>query len=105
MLTHQKEKGLGGHLCPLLAAHMHLILSELFEQVGCPPCSLLHHISALSSLSFTLFLLKFSSQLAEKLQDAENESMAKIADLEKQLCQSRHELESLKAKTAEDEQV
>ncbi|XP_066483094.1 formin-like protein 1 isoform X1 [Tiliqua scincoides] len=43
-------------------------------------------------------------QLAEKLQDAENESMAKIAELEKQLCQSRHEVESLKAKTAEDDQ-
>ncbi|KAJ6633944.1 hypothetical protein lerEdw1_014237, partial [Lerista edwardsae] len=43
-------------------------------------------------------------QLAEKLQDAENESMAKIAELEKQLCQSRREVESLKAKTAEDEQ-
>ncbi|XP_062994524.1 formin-like protein 1 isoform X2 [Elgaria multicarinata webbii] len=43
-------------------------------------------------------------QLTEKLQDAENESMAKVAELEKQLCQSHHELESLRARTAGDEQ-
>ncbi|XP_053119137.1 formin-like protein 1 isoform X3 [Hemicordylus capensis] len=43
-------------------------------------------------------------QLVEKLQVAENESMAKIAELEKQLCQSRRELEALRARTAEDEQ-
>uniref|UniRef100_A0A670IYE0 Formin like 1 n=1 Tax=Podarcis muralis TaxID=64176 RepID=A0A670IYE0_PODMU len=38
-------------------------------------------------------------QLAEKLQDAENESMAKVAELEKQLCQSRREVEALRART------
>ncbi|XP_015284431.1 PREDICTED: formin-like protein 1 [Gekko japonicus] len=43
-------------------------------------------------------------QLSEKLQEAENESMAKIAELEKQLCQARHELETLRVRTTEDEQ-
>nr|XP_034991397.1 formin-like protein 1 isoform X5 [Zootoca vivipara] len=43
-------------------------------------------------------------QLAEKLQDAENESMAKVAELEKQLCQSRREVEALRAQTAGNEQ-
>uniref|UniRef100_A0A670IXW1 Formin like 1 n=1 Tax=Podarcis muralis TaxID=64176 RepID=A0A670IXW1_PODMU len=38
-------------------------------------------------------------QLAEKLQDAENESMAKVAELEKQLCQSRREVEALRDRT------
>ncbi|KAJ7410932.1 formin like 1 [Willisornis vidua] len=36
------------------------------------------------------------SQLEEKLQDAENDSMAKIAELEKQLSQARRELEALR---------
>uniref|UniRef100_A0A8C9EN20 Formin like 1 n=1 Tax=Pavo cristatus TaxID=9049 RepID=A0A8C9EN20_PAVCR len=36
------------------------------------------------------------SQLTEKLQDAENDSMAKIAELEKQLSQARQELEALR---------
>uniref|UniRef100_A0A8C3QRM9 Formin like 1 n=1 Tax=Cyanoderma ruficeps TaxID=181631 RepID=A0A8C3QRM9_9PASS len=36
------------------------------------------------------------SQLREKLQDAENDSMAKIAELEKQLSQARRELEALR---------
>ncbi|KAM6189988.1 formin-like protein 1 [Sarcoramphus papa] len=36
------------------------------------------------------------SQLTEKLQDAENDSMAKIAELEKQLSQARRELEALR---------
>uniref|UniRef100_A0A670IZB5 Formin like 1 n=1 Tax=Podarcis muralis TaxID=64176 RepID=A0A670IZB5_PODMU len=44
-------------------------------------------------------------QLAEKLQDAENESMAKVAELEKQLCQSRREVEALRARTTGNEQV
>ncbi|NXT73158.1 FMNL1 protein, partial [Zapornia atra] len=35
-------------------------------------------------------------QLTEKLQDAENDSMAKIAELEKQLSQARRELEALR---------
>uniref|UniRef100_A0A674JT33 Formin like 1 n=1 Tax=Terrapene triunguis TaxID=2587831 RepID=A0A674JT33_9SAUR len=35
-------------------------------------------------------------QLTEKLQDAENESMAKIAELEKQLSQTRREVETLR---------
>ncbi|NXE12823.1 FMNL1 protein, partial [Lophotis ruficrista] len=35
-------------------------------------------------------------QLTEKLQDAENDSMAKIAELEKQLSQARRELEVLR---------
>ncbi|KAF1633996.1 Formin-like protein 1, partial [Eudyptes filholi] len=35
-------------------------------------------------------------QLTEKLQDAENDSMAKIAELEKQLSQGRRELEALR---------
>uniref|UniRef100_A0A670IYD8 Formin like 1 n=1 Tax=Podarcis muralis TaxID=64176 RepID=A0A670IYD8_PODMU len=43
-------------------------------------------------------------QLAEKLQDAENESMAKVAELEKQLCQSRREVEALRARTTGNEQ-
>ncbi|XP_033025891.1 formin-like protein 1 isoform X5 [Lacerta agilis] len=43
-------------------------------------------------------------QLAEKLQDAENESMAKVAELEKQLCQSRREVEALRARTMGNEQ-
>ncbi|XP_060112001.1 formin-like protein 1 isoform X2 [Heteronotia binoei] len=43
-------------------------------------------------------------QLTEKLQEAENESVAKIAELEKQLSQARLELETLRAQTAEDEQ-
>ncbi|XP_054851312.1 formin-like protein 1 [Eublepharis macularius] len=43
-------------------------------------------------------------QLTEKLQDAENESMAKIAELEKLLCEARHELETLRVRTMEDEQ-
>ncbi|XP_026538590.1 formin-like protein 1 [Notechis scutatus] len=41
-------------------------------------------------------------QLTEKLQDAENESEAKIAELEKQLYQSRSELEILKARTSDE---
>ncbi|XP_064380519.1 formin-like protein 1 isoform X2 [Dromaius novaehollandiae] len=36
------------------------------------------------------------AQLTEKLQDAENDSMAKIAELEKQLSQARRELEALR---------
>ncbi|XP_065507014.1 formin-like protein 1 [Caloenas nicobarica] len=36
------------------------------------------------------------TQLTEKLQDAENDSMAKIAELEKQLSQARQELEALR---------
>ncbi|KAM8988734.1 formin-like protein 1 isoform 2-T2 [Ara ararauna] len=36
------------------------------------------------------------NQLTEKLQDAENDSMAKIAELEKQLSQARRELEELR---------
>ncbi|XP_066192939.1 formin-like protein 1 isoform X2 [Sylvia atricapilla] len=36
------------------------------------------------------------SQLTEKLKDAENDSMAKIAELEKQLSQARRELEALR---------
>ncbi|XP_068774947.1 formin-like protein 1 isoform X2 [Struthio camelus] len=36
------------------------------------------------------------AQLTEKLQDAENDSMAKIAELEKQLSQARRELEVLR---------
>ncbi|XP_057266021.1 formin-like protein 1 isoform X2 [Pezoporus wallicus] len=36
------------------------------------------------------------NQLTEKLQDAENDSMAKIAELEKQLSQARQELEALR---------
>ncbi|KAM6042761.1 LOW QUALITY PROTEIN: formin-like protein 1 [Theristicus caerulescens] len=36
------------------------------------------------------------NQLTEKLQDAENDSMAKIAELEKQLSQARRELEALR---------
>ncbi|KAK2516688.1 hypothetical protein Q9966_015056 [Columba livia] len=36
------------------------------------------------------------TQLTEKLQDAENDSMAKIAELEKQLSQARRELEALR---------
>nr|XP_056719298.1 LOW QUALITY PROTEIN: formin-like protein 1 [Euleptes europaea] len=43
-------------------------------------------------------------QLTDKLQEAENESMAKIAELEKHLCQARHELETLRVRLAEDEQ-
>uniref|UniRef100_A0A8B9MXA6 Formin like 1 n=1 Tax=Accipiter nisus TaxID=211598 RepID=A0A8B9MXA6_9AVES len=39
------------------------------------------------------------SQLTEKLQDAENDSMAKIAELEKQLSQARRELEALRVST------
>lgn len=34
--------------------------------------------------------------MTEKLQDAENDSMAKIAELEKQLSQARRELEALR---------
>ncbi|XP_013913773.1 PREDICTED: formin-like protein 1 isoform X3 [Thamnophis sirtalis] len=41
-------------------------------------------------------------QLTEKLQDAENESEAKIAELEKQLYQSRNELEILRARTSDE---
>uniref|UniRef100_A0A8C6XF42 Formin like 1 n=1 Tax=Naja naja TaxID=35670 RepID=A0A8C6XF42_NAJNA len=41
-------------------------------------------------------------QLTEKLQDAENESEAKIAELEKQLYQSRNELEILRARTIDE---
>ncbi|XP_009882025.1 PREDICTED: formin-like protein 1 [Charadrius vociferus] len=39
------------------------------------------------------------NQLTEKLQDAENDSMAKIAELEKQLSQARRELEALRVST------
>uniref|UniRef100_A0A8C6IVI0 Uncharacterized protein n=1 Tax=Melopsittacus undulatus TaxID=13146 RepID=A0A8C6IVI0_MELUD len=39
------------------------------------------------------------NQLTEKLQDAENDSMAKIAELEKQLSQARQELEALRVST------
>uniref|UniRef100_A0A8C3FN10 Formin like 1 n=1 Tax=Chrysemys picta bellii TaxID=8478 RepID=A0A8C3FN10_CHRPI len=39
-------------------------------------------------------------QLTEKLQDAENESMAKIAELEKQLSQTRREVETLRVRPA-----
>lgn len=35
-------------------------------------------------------------QLTERLRDAENDSMAKIAELEKQLSQARKELETLR---------
>ncbi|KAM3823210.1 formin-like protein 1 [Vipera latastei] len=41
-------------------------------------------------------------QLTEKLQDAENESEAKIAELEKQLYQSRNELEILRARASDE---
>uniref|UniRef100_A0A8C3QCH4 Uncharacterized protein n=1 Tax=Geospiza parvula TaxID=87175 RepID=A0A8C3QCH4_GEOPR len=41
------------------------------------------------------------SQLTEKLQDAENDSMAKIAELEKQLSQARRELEALRVSRGE----
>ncbi|XP_020653646.3 formin-like protein 1 isoform X6 [Pogona vitticeps] len=44
------------------------------------------------------------SQLTERLQDAENESMAKVAELEKQLCQSRRELEAVRVRSTNDEQ-
>lgn len=37
-------------------------------------------------------------QLTERLRDAENESMAKIAELEKQLSQARRELETLRVR-------
>lgn len=37
-------------------------------------------------------------QLTERLRDAENESMAKIAELEKQLSQARKELETLRVR-------
>lgn len=37
-------------------------------------------------------------QLTEQLRDAENESMAKIAELEKQLSQARKELETLRVR-------
>ncbi|XP_032652816.1 formin-like protein 1 isoform X8 [Chelonoidis abingdonii] len=40
-------------------------------------------------------------QLTEKLQDAENESMAKIAELEKQLNQKRREVETLRERLSE----
>ncbi|XP_075767588.1 LOW QUALITY PROTEIN: formin-like protein 1 [Pelodiscus sinensis] len=40
-------------------------------------------------------------QLTEKLQDAENESLAKIAALEKQLSQARRELETLREQLSE----
>ncbi|XP_077169055.1 formin-like protein 1 isoform X3 [Paroedura picta] len=43
-------------------------------------------------------------QLTEKLQEAENESMAKIAELEKHLCQARLELETLRVRATEEEQ-
>lgn len=39
-------------------------------------------------------------QLTERLRDAENESMAKIAELEKQLSQARKELETLRVRLA-----
>ena len=38
-------------------------------------------------------------QLTERLRDAENESMAKIAELEKQLSQARKELETLRVRS------
>ncbi|XP_034271877.1 formin-like protein 1 isoform X6 [Pantherophis guttatus] len=41
-------------------------------------------------------------QLTEKLQDAENESEAKIAELEKQLYQSHNELEILRARSSDE---
>ncbi|XP_039187254.1 formin-like protein 1 isoform X2 [Crotalus tigris] len=41
-------------------------------------------------------------QLTEKLQDAENESEAKIAELEKQLYQSRNELEILRTRRSDE---
>ncbi|XP_039075977.1 formin-like protein 1 isoform X2 [Hyaena hyaena] len=41
------------------------------------------------------------AQLTEKLRDAENESMAKIAELEKQLSQARKELETLRERFSE----
>ncbi|XP_019410106.1 PREDICTED: formin-like protein 1 isoform X1 [Crocodylus porosus] len=41
------------------------------------------------------------AQLTEKLQDSENESMAKIAELEKQLNQARRELEMLRDQLSE----
>lgn len=37
-------------------------------------------------------------QLTDRLRDAENESMAKIAELEKQLSQARKELETLRVR-------
>lgn len=37
-------------------------------------------------------------QLTERLRDAENDSMAKIAELEKQLSQARKELETLRVR-------
>lgn len=37
-------------------------------------------------------------QLTERLREAENESMAKIAELEKQLSQARKELETLRVR-------
>uniref|UniRef100_A0A8C3S4E5 Formin like 1 n=1 Tax=Chelydra serpentina TaxID=8475 RepID=A0A8C3S4E5_CHESE len=40
-------------------------------------------------------------QLTDKLQDAENESMAKIAELEKQLSQTRREAETLRERLSE----
>lgn len=83
--------------------NMHEQTPILFcELVGWPYyCVALSPSTPFSSLT----LLKFLSQLTEKLQDTENESMAKIAELEKQLCQSRREVEYLKAKTTEDDQV
>lgn len=44
------------------------------------------------------------SQLTERLRDAENESMAKIAELEKQLSQARKELETLRVRSGKREQ-
>nr|XP_060501822.1 formin-like protein 1 isoform X2 [Panthera onca] len=41
------------------------------------------------------------AQLTERLRDAENESMAKIAELEKQLSQARKELETLRERFSE----
>ncbi|XP_067412360.1 formin-like protein 1 isoform X2 [Emydura macquarii macquarii] len=46
-------------------------------------------------------LLEQVGQLTEKLQDTENESMAKIAELEKQLSQTRRELETLRERLSE----
>lgn len=37
-------------------------------------------------------------QLTDRLRDAENESMAKIAELEKQLSQARKELETMRVR-------
>uniref|UniRef100_A0A8C6IVG8 Uncharacterized protein n=1 Tax=Melopsittacus undulatus TaxID=13146 RepID=A0A8C6IVG8_MELUD len=42
---------------------------------------------------------ELQEHLTEKLQDAENDSMAKIAELEKQLSQARQELEALRVST------